>query len=220
MNKVQFFPATMSKKNIKRQAILTSAIEVFGMNSFQGASISEIAKRAGVAEGTIYQYFKNKEDLFFSIPVEKTKEFCRDLDLHLEGIAGAFNKIRKFIWYYLYFFQGNPEYSRALMLEMRVNKGFSKAKAFRSFKPFTSKILEIIEEGRAEGIVRKDVNTYLLRQLILGLLEHMVTRWLLKGEKYDLMKYYEDVCRLVFNGISLPKKAGSDLRDLTRRNER
>ncbi len=101
----------------------------------------------------------------------------------------------------------NPEYSRTLMLEMRVNKRFSKAKAFRSFKPFTSKILEIIQEGQEEGIIRRDVDVYLLRQLILGVLEHIVTRWLLKGEKYDMVRSYDQVCTLVFNGIhsSMPK---------------
>ena len=219
MSKIQSSPSPLSKKIAKRQAIIESAIEVFGKNHFRKASISEIARKAGVAEGTIYQYFKHKEDLFFSIPIEKTKEFCRDLDLHLEGITGALNKIRKFVWCYLYFFQANPEYSRTLMLEMRVNKSFSKAKAFKSFKPFTNKILEIIEEGRKEGVVRQDVNVYLLRQLILGVLEHMVTRWLLKGEKYDLVRYYEEVCALVFNGISLLKGPGSDSNHLTRENQ-
>jgi TetR/AcrR family transcriptional regulator, fatty acid metabolism regulator protein len=216
MSDIQFVPSTMSKKIAKRQAIIESAIEVFGKNHFRKGSISEIARKAGVAEGTIYQYFKNKEDLFFSIPIEKTKEFCRNLDLHLEGITGAFNRIRKFIWWYLYFFQANPQYSRTLMLEMRVNKSFSKAKAFKSFKPFTNKILEIIKEGRREGILRQDVNVYLQRQLILGVLEHMVTRWLLKGERYDLVKHYEGVCALVFNGISFPKGPGNDSNRLTR----
>src|SRR5512135_3354892 len=111
----------MSKKIIKRQKIIEAAIEVFSKDTFQNSSISEIAQKANVAEGTIYQYFKNKEDLFFSIPIEKTKEFTRELDLHLQGINGAVNRIRKFIWYYLYFFKTNPDYGRILMLEMRVS---------------------------------------------------------------------------------------------------
>lgn len=192
----------MSKKAIKKQLIIQAAIEVFSKNNFQNATISEIAKKANVAEGTIYQYFKNKEDLFFSIPVEKTKEFCKELELHLQGIHGVFNKIRKFIWYYLYFFKMNPEYARTLMLEMRVSKSFVKTKSYKSFKPFTNQILEIIEEGQREGMIRKDVNIYILRQLILGILEHLVTRWLLKGEKYDLMGYYNEVSELTIHGIS------------------
>lgn len=192
----------MSKKIERRQSIIQAAIEVFGKGSFQNSSISEIAQRANVAEGTIYQYFKNKDDLFFSIPVEKTKEFCEELDLHLQGITGAFNKIRKFIWYYLHFFNMNPEYGRILMLEMRVSRSFVKTDTYKFLRTSTSRILEIIREGQDEGIIRKDVNIYIVRQLILGILEHMVTRWLLKGEKYDLMQHYDQVNELVFYGMS------------------
>jgi len=191
----------MPKKNLKKQLIIQAAVEVFSKNNFQNSTISEIAKKANVAEGTIYQYFRSKEDLFFSIAVEKTKEFCKGLDLQLEGITGAFNKMKKFIWYYLYFFNMNPEYARTLMLEMRVNKNFTKTKAYHSFKPFTSRILEIIEEGQKEDIIRKDVNVYLIRELLLGILEHMVTRWLLKGEKYDLTGHHVRVSQLVIDGM-------------------
>jgi len=192
----------MSKKIERRQSIIQAAIEVFGKNGFKNSSISEIAQRANVAEGTIYQYFKHKEDLFFSIPVEKTREFCTELELHLQGIHGAFNKISKFIWYYLHFFKVNPEYGKILLLEMRVNKSFVKTKTYNSFRKSTSQILEIIREGQEEGIVKKDLNVYIVRQLILGILEHMVTRWLLKGEKYDPMQHYEQVKELVFYGMS------------------
>jgi TetR/AcrR family fatty acid metabolism transcriptional regulator len=191
----------MSKKIERRQSIIQAAIEVFGKNGFKNSSICEIAQRANVAEGTIYQYFKHKEDLFFSIPVEKTKEFCRELELHLQGIHGAFNKIIKFIWYYLYFFKMNPEYGKILLLEMRVNKSFVKTKTYNSFRKSTSQILQIIREGQKEGIIRKDVNIYIIRQLILGILEHMVTRWLLKGGKYDLVEHYSDVNELIIYGI-------------------
>jgi TetR/AcrR family fatty acid metabolism transcriptional regulator len=195
----------MDKKAIKRELIIQAAIEVFGKNGFRNSRISEIARRANVAEGTIYQYFRNKEDLFFYIPVEKTNEFCRELDLHLGGIHGALNKIRKFIWYYLYFFKTNPEYSRILMLEMRVNKSFIKTKTYRSIRKFTDKVLEIIEEGQREGIIKKDVNLYVIRQLILGILEHLVTRWLLKGGRYNLIEDCNKVSELVFHGICCSK---------------
>lgn len=193
--------ALMSKKTLTKSAIIQAAIEVFSRNNFANSTISEIAGKANVAEGTIYKYFKNKEDLFFSIPVEKTKEFCRELELHSQGIDGSLNKIKKFIWYYLYFFKTNPKYARTLMLEMRISKNFVKHAAYRSFKPFTSGILDIIQEGQRAGVIRKNANVYLLRQMILGVLEHMVTRWLLKGEKYDLMEHYGEVRELIFHGI-------------------
>jgi TetR/AcrR family transcriptional regulator, fatty acid metabolism regulator protein len=190
----------MSTKGTRRQSIVQAAIEVFGEKTFQSSSIAEIAGKANVAEGTIYQYFANKQDLFFSIPIEKTNEFCEQLDLHLEGIAGASNKIRKFIWYYLYFFKTNPEYGKILLLEMRVDKGFVQTETYTSIRRSTEKILEIIREGQREGTVRKDVSPYVIRQLILGPLEHMVTRWLLKGQKYDLMDQYGQTSELILSG--------------------
>jgi TetR/AcrR family transcriptional regulator, fatty acid metabolism regulator protein len=196
----------MPKKKVKRQLIIDAAIEVFSRNGFQNSTISQIAQKANVAEGTIYQYFKNKEDLFFSIPIDKTKEFYNELELHLQGIHGAENEIRKFVWYYLYHLQENPEYARALMLEMRVNRNFARAKAFEAYRPLTHKILEIIEGGQEEGVIRKDVNIYTIRHLILGMLEHIVTRWLLKGEKGNLLDRYHEAVELLVQGIREPEK--------------
>jgi TetR/AcrR family transcriptional regulator, fatty acid metabolism regulator protein len=194
----------VSKKAIKRESIIQAATEVFGKKGFQAASIVEIAQRAGVAEGSIYQYFKNKEDLFFSIPIEKTKEFRTELELHLEGISGAFNKIRKFVWYFLRFFKVNPEYGRILMLEMRVSKGFVKTDTYDFLKQSVGQVLEIIAEGQKEGVIRKDTDVYILRHLVLGILEHMVSRWLLKGEKYDILEHHQEVSRLIIDALRMP----------------
>jgi TetR/AcrR family transcriptional regulator, fatty acid metabolism regulator protein len=194
----------MPKKAVKRKLIIQAAIEVFSKKDFQTAAISEIAQRAGVADGTIYKYFKNKEDLFFSIPTEKTNEFRSQLELHLEGISGAFNKIRKFVWYFLYFFKMNPEYGRLLMLEMRVSKSFVKTDTYDFLKKSVSQVLDIIIEGQKEGVIRTDVDIYILRHLVLGILEHMVSRWLLKEGEYDILEHYQEVSQVLISGLKTP----------------
>lgn len=195
----------MSKKDLRRQQIIEAAAEVFGNSNFQDAAIAQIAERANVAEGTIYQYFKSKEDLFFAIPAEKTDEFCEEFDLHLEGIKDAFTKVRKLIWYYLYFFKTNPAYARSLMLEMRVSKSFIKSKTYSGIKAFTEKVLDILKEGQDEGRIRKDTDIYIMRELVLGVLEHRVTWWLLKEQKYDLVEHYDEICEMILNGIRSPE---------------
>jgi len=195
----------MSKKINRRESIIQAAIEVFGRKDFKSASISEIAQKAGVADGTIYQYFKNKEDLFFSIPIEKTNEFRNQLELHLEGISGAFNKLRKFVWYFLYFFKTNPEYGRILMLEMRVSKSFIITETYDFLKQSVARVMDIIREGQEQGVIRQDTDIYILRHLILGTLEHMVTRWLLKEEKYDPLEHHQEVSRLLIDGLKEQK---------------
>lgn len=191
----------MSKKIIRRESIIQAAIDVFSKKDFKTASISEIAQKAGIATGTIYQYFNSKEDLFFFIPIEKTNEFRGQLELHLEGISGAFNKIRKFVWYFLYFFKTNPEYGRILMLEMRVSKSFVKTETYNFLKQSVGQVMNIIIEGQNEGVIRQDTDIYTLRHLILGTLEHMVTRWLLKGETYDLLEHHQEVSRILIDGL-------------------
>jgi TetR/AcrR family transcriptional regulator, fatty acid metabolism regulator protein len=193
----------MDKKTTRRQQILQAAIEIFGKSNFDDASISEIARRAGVAEGTIYQYFKNKQDLFFSIPREKTKAFSAQLDLYLKGVTDAREKIRKFAWYYLHFFRTNPDYARSLMLEMRVSKAFARSGSFKGVKRFTNQALAILKEGQEQGVIRQDLDLYLTRHLLLGTLEHVVTRWLLKGEKEDIMLCHEQLTDLILNGVAI-----------------
>jgi len=191
----------MYKKVARREDIIQAAIEVFSKKDFQSASISEIAQRAGIANGTIYQYFKNKEDLFFSIPVEKTNEFRSQVALHLEGITGVFNKIRKFVWYFLYFFKNNPEYGRLLMLELRVNRSFVKTETYDFLKQSVRSVWDIIEEGQKEGVIRTDVDIYVLRHLVLGILEHMVSRWLLKDAQYDILEHHQQVSRILIDAL-------------------
>jgi TetR/AcrR family transcriptional regulator, fatty acid metabolism regulator protein len=195
----------MSKKIIRRESIIQAAIEVFSKKDFKTANIAEIARKAGVADGTIYQYFKNKEDLFFSIPIEKTNEFRSQLELHLEGISGALNKIRKFVWYFLYFFKVNPDYGRILMLEMRVSKGFVKTETYDFLKRSVAPALEIIAEGQEEGAIRKDADVFILRHLVLGTLEHIVSRWLLKDTKYDLLEHHREVSQLIIDALKNPQ---------------
>jgi len=191
----------LSKKDVRKKQILQAAIEVFGNRSFQKACISEIAQKANIAEGTIYQYFKNKEDLFFSIPAQMLEEFCEELDLQLEGIPDALNKLRKLTWFYLYHFKTNPTYARILMLEMRVSKNFPKSRTFNRVKVFNDRVLELIEEGQVEGLIRKDINGRDIQKMLLGMLEHRVTRWVLKEETFDLLENYGVICDVTFNGI-------------------
>jgi len=93
------------------------------------------------------------------------------------------------------------------MLEMRVSRSFVKTKTYGFLRKSTGKVLDIIREGQEEGVIRMDANPYVIRHLTLGILEHVVTRWLLKGEKYDLMDSYEDISKLVVDGIGFSKKA-------------
>lgn len=198
------------KKDATREQIVKAAIEVFGGKSYLDAGISEIAQKAEVAEGTIYQHFKSKEDLLFFIPKERTNAFCEGLELHLQGIEDARNKVAKFAWYYLYFFKTNPDYARIAMLELRVNKNFQKTNGYRLFRGWLKTLRDIIEQGQREGSVRNDMDPVIIQELFLGALEHYVTRWLLKDESWDLLEFREQMIELITNGIKPAKTDGAE----------
>jgi TetR/AcrR family fatty acid metabolism transcriptional regulator len=87
------------------------------------------------------------------------------------------------------------------MLEMRVSKSFVKTKAYGFLKQSVSQVMAILTEGQTSGLIRQDTDIYILRHLILGTLEHMVSRWLLKGEKYDLLEHHQEVSRILIDGL-------------------
>ncbi|MDD5010107.1 MAG: TetR/AcrR family transcriptional regulator C-terminal domain-containing protein, partial [Syntrophorhabdaceae bacterium] len=88
-----------------------------------------------------------------------------------------------------------------LMLEMRVNKSFVKTDTYDFLKQSVRSVWDIIEEGRKEGVIRTDMDIYILRHLVLGILEHMVSRWLLKDTKYDILEHHQQVSRLLIDAL-------------------
>ena len=87
---------------------------------------------------------------------------------------------------------------------MRVSKSFVKTDTYDFLKKSVGHVLEIITEGQEEGVIRKDTDVYILRHLVLGILEHIVTRWLLKGGEYDLLEHHQEVSQLVIDAMGNP----------------
>ena len=195
-------PSRMGRESEKKREILTSAIKVIGERGFQNATIAEIAKNARMGDATIYEYFKSKEDLLLAIPVEVTKELIPQIEDHMMGIKGAFNKLRKFIWWYLDFFEKNPEYGSIVLLELKTSRAYISTQAYQGARTFYQVILDIIKEGQEEGVIKKETNLYLARSLCVGAIEHISIRWLLKDKKYSLTQYADELIDLLIKALS------------------
>jgi len=188
----------------RKKKILTSATKIIGEKGFQNATIAEIAKEAGIGDATIYEYFKNKEDLLLAIPVETTKDLIAQINEHMMGIKGAFNKLRKFIWWWLNYVEKNPGYGVVVLLELKTSKTYVSTEAYQAARNFYQIILDIIKEGQEEEVIKKDINSYLARSLCVGAMEHIIIRWLLKDRKYSLLQYADELADLLID--SLKKK--------------
>lgn len=164
----------------KRNLILDVAMEEFAKKSFSDTNISDISSKLKISDATIYQYFENKEDLLFAIPEKKMKEANEQLELHLLGIRGDDNKLRKFIWFYFWFFENNQDWANIVILILRTSRRFLKAKGYNLVQEFAKILLRIIEDGKREGFFRPEIDAYVVRSLILGVIEHLAQFWLLK----------------------------------------
>jgi len=186
----------------KKRLILQVANEVFAERGFQETTISQIAQKAGIAEGSIYDYFKNKEDLLFSIPEERMEGFLFGLQEHLKGIRGGLEKLRKLVWYHLDFYERNRDYTRILLLDLRQNPRFNRSRAYGMIRQYSRMILQVIEEGKRERSIRREVDSYILRDLILGTIEHFSIRGFILGRFPHLAGAADQLYELIVSGVA------------------
>jgi AcrR family transcriptional regulator len=189
-----------TKKETRREQIIKAAEEVFSKKDFQNSTISDVAKQAGVSDATIYEYFTSKEELLFSIPGENINESKNLLNEHLLYINGASNKLRGMIYHLLAYYQNNPDFASISLMILRTNRKFKETEIYNSLREHYNLIIKIIEEGIESGEFKKDINPYFVRSVILGAIEFIIIRWLMKGSTDDKTKPVESVDSL-FNLI-------------------
>ena len=189
------------RSEARKEQILKAAEKVFAKKGFHEATISEVAREAGLSDATIYEYFSTKEELLFSIPRETTRRGMERMKGYLKFIRGAGNKIHTIIYHYLSFYQNEPDYASVVMLVLKSNRKFLETEAYQVIREGFRGILSVIEEGIDSGEFRPDTDPYLVRQMILGVIEHIVIRWLLLGKPKDILKYADPITDMIIDGI-------------------
>jgi AcrR family transcriptional regulator len=185
----------------KAAAILKAAEHIFAEKGFQTATISDIAKKAKVSEATIYEYFSSKEELLFAIPAEIIRQYQEKNKEILPYIHGAANKIRFLIHRHLALYQDNPDYANVVMLILKGNPNFLKTEAYAIVQYSARNYIQVLKEGMENNEFRSDMDPYLVRSLIWGCIEHLVTRKSLVGKPEDLTAYTDSLFESLFNGI-------------------
>jgi len=184
----------MANKNHEESTktrIVRAATKLFAEQGYQKATIAEISKLAGLSEAALYEYFQGKEDLLLTIPDMWVTEAITQAEEQLFGIQGAFNKLRKFLWWYLRYIERQPLTAKVVFLFLKTNSNFVNTPAYSNVKTFYSVLVKIFEEGRDSGEMRSDLNPYIARSIFLGTIEHVVIRWLIKDMSYSLFDNLE-----------------------------
>ena len=190
----------VSKENT-RNRIIESAKKLFADQGFQKTTVVDISRQAGLSEAALYDYFQGKEDLLLTIPDLWVSELIGDLKEQLFGIKGAVNKLRKFLWWYLRRIEEAPLDAKIVYLFLKTNANFMKTEVYSNVKTLYSYLIEIFEEGRTSGEMKSDLNPYFARDIFIGTMEHLVTRWLLKERSYSLFDNLEEVFNLMIDGF-------------------
>lgn len=181
----------------KRAKILASAEEIMSEKRLADTTISEIAAKAGVADSVIYQYFKGKEDILFSVPGERMKEVLFLLGEHLQGIRDADSRLSKMIWFHLRDIDTHPGYGRILLLECRSSPDFYMTPAYDLVKEYSDVLYTILKNGVEDGSFRSDLNIKIARDIILGTLDSEIISSLALGEIAEGAPDHEDIMSLV-----------------------
>jgi len=194
-----------AKREAVEQKILDAALKIIYEKGFDVAKISDVAKESQITEPTIYQYFKGKEDLLFRVVEELSEKSLQYVNEHIQGIVGAQNKLRKFIWSYLKYNDLHREYLTLVLLDCRNNIGFYSSKAHDIVRKYSSLCLSILNEGINEGVFQSDINTSLVRDLILGALDTEAYTMIATNEINDTSSDYESLM-LLFDNMLFKKE--------------
>jgi TetR/AcrR family transcriptional regulator, fatty acid metabolism regulator protein len=191
-----------SKSSDKHHRILDAAVKVFARKGFFQSRISEIAREAGVADGTIYLYFKNKDDLLISIFEVKMQEVISRFRSALGKHDNAMARLECLIRMHLAEFQANPDLAAVFQVELRQSSRFMRESEKIELKKYLDLIGEIIEQGQQQGLVRRDVPVGLIKRFIFGTLDEVVSTWVLSGRRYDLETQAKPITQLFLRGIA------------------
>lgn len=185
------------RRGEKYELILEAAVKVFAEKGYANSRVSDVAKGAGIADGTIYLYFSRKEDLLISLFQEKLGDFSSELAFALASITDPNEKLKKIIDFHLTFLGQNKELAIVTQFEIRQSDPEIRDALREPLQKFFHIIQEVIRQGQEKGAFTKDVEISLLRKLVFGTLDEVVTRWVLASRTYELKGLVEPIFKIV-----------------------
>jgi len=194
----------MAKNNSKehtRERIINSAKKLFAEQGYQKTTIVDISRRAGLSEAALYEYFQGKEALLLMIPDLWVSELVQDLDEQLFGVKGTVNKLRKYLWWYMRRVEQSPLDAKIVYLFLKTNANFLNTEVYSNVKNFYAYLFDIFEEGRKTGEMKPDLNSRAARDIFVGTMDHIISRWLLKDMSYSLFDNLESTFELMVDAF-------------------
>jgi TetR/AcrR family transcriptional regulator, fatty acid metabolism regulator protein len=185
----------------KREAILRAAIKVFARNGYFSSKVSDIAGEAGIADGTVYLYFKSKEEVLHSIFDRAMEEFISEGKKEIADLDDVREKLRRIASLHLEKLSADRDLAIVFQVELRGSTKFMEEFSAAGFAEYLDIIRQTIVEGQQKGIFRGDLNSTVCSKIFYGALDEMVTNWVLSKKAYSLEPMAETVLAIFLGGV-------------------
>ena len=188
----------------KREAILRAATSVFAHNGYFNSKVADIARAAGVADGTVYLYFKSKEEILHSIFDRSVDEALGAARKQIESVADPKEKLRQIALLHLEKLGADRDLAVVFQVELRGSTKFMQEFSAAGFAEYLALIRATFEEGQRAGIFRADLNAKVVAKVLFGALDEMATNWILSKRRYKLAPMADQVLDIFLNGVKAP----------------
>jgi TetR/AcrR family transcriptional regulator, fatty acid metabolism regulator protein len=195
-------PSTRSAVADKHAAILRAAIRVFANNGYFNSKVADIAREAGVADGTVYLYFKSKEEILHSIFDRNMEEVMAEGRKQLEGLTDPREKLRRIALLHLERLGADRELAIVFQVELRGSTKFMEEFSAAGFAEYLELIRSTVEEGQRAGVFRRQLHAKVAAKILFGALDEMATNWILSGRRYKLAPMADAVLDIFFHGVN------------------
>ena len=185
----------------KPQQIVDAAVRVFARNGYYNSRVSDIAREAGIASGTIYLYFKTKDEILVTLFREKMARFVARVRREISSEGDAIAKIRRLVALHFQVLQENPDLAEVVQVELRQGQKFFRGASAHEVSAYFDLIESILEEGMAAGQIRRDVSAKIATKMLFGSMDQLATSWVLGKRKYRLTEAADAVARMFLQGV-------------------
>jgi TetR/AcrR family transcriptional regulator, fatty acid metabolism regulator protein len=192
----------------KRERILDAAVRVFAKKGFYATRVSEVAKAAGVADGTIYLYFRSKDEILVSLFEDRVERLLAFLHTELPASSTASEKLQRIIELQLGLLEGERDLAEVITVILRQSTKLMKEYAAPKFTAYLDAIARVVADGQATGELRTDISPHLAARAIFGALDGIAMTWALgKADRGGLVRAAGQLAELVLRGLS-PRGSG------------
>jgi TetR/AcrR family fatty acid metabolism transcriptional regulator len=187
----------------KHQQIIDAAVRVFARNGYYNSRVSDIAREAGVASGTIYLYFKTKDDILVTLFREKMAAWVAHVRAEIAGEPDAVAKIRRLVALHFSVLENDPALAEVVQVELRQGHKFFRGASAHEVSAYFELIGSVLEEGQAAGVVRRDLPVKIATKVLFGAMDQVATSWVLGKRRYRLSEAGEAVATIFLRGVTV-----------------